>query len=172
MLNIALVPTVLLFLVEVIEMKYRGMDYLKPKKVIDIGQALLFWTLQILNRSGIADTAPFMPFINLALILASCLKLLYYMRIFEQYGFLIQMILFCLADLVPFIISFAVFNLIFIICFAVIGMEIDPEVDEAPFDSYIMKTALQAFRTTYGELAMPVYWHLLKLKDPNCPYVE
>ena len=89
MLNIALVPTVLLLFAEVIEMKYRGMDYLKPKKVIDIGQALLFWTLQILNRLGIADSAIFMRFINLALVVLSFMKLLYYMRIFEQYGFLI-----------------------------------------------------------------------------------
>ena len=81
------------------------------------------------------------------------------------------MILFCLADLGPFIISFVVFNFIFIICFTVIGMEIDPEVDEGPINSYFMKTALQAFRTTYGELGVPVYWHLLTLKDPDCPYV-
>ena len=81
------------------------------------------------------------------------------------------MILFCLADLGPFIISFVVFNFMFIICFTVIGMEIDPEVDEGPVNSYFMKTALQAFRTTYGELGMPVYWHLLTLKDPDCPYV-
>jgi len=89
MLNIALVPTVLLFFVEVIEMKYRGKDYIRWKKVIDIGQALLFWTLQILNRLGIADSAIFMRFINLALVVLSFMKLLYYMRIFEQYGFLI-----------------------------------------------------------------------------------
>ena len=89
MLNIALVPTVLLFFVEVIEMKYRGKDYIRGKKVIDIGQALLFWTLQILNRLGIADSAIFMRFINLALVVLSFMKLLYYMRIFEQYGFLI-----------------------------------------------------------------------------------
>ena len=85
------------------------------------------------------------------------------------------MILFCLADLGPFIISFVVFNFIFIICFTVVGMEIDPEVDEAPFDSYFLKTALQAFRTTYGELGVPVYWHLLDQKcnenGGNCEYV-
>lgn len=89
MLNIALVPTVLLFFVEVIEMKYRGKDYMRGKKVIDLGQAMLFWTLQILNRLGIADSAIFMRFINLALVVLSFFKLLYYLRIFEQYGFLI-----------------------------------------------------------------------------------
>lgn len=110
--------------------------------------------------------------LKLALVVSSVMKLMYYMRIFEEYGFLIQMIIFCIKDLTPFIISFAVFNLIFIICFTVIKMGIDPEVDEAPIKSYIMKTALQSFRTTYGELGVPIYWHLLKLKDPNCPYAK
>ena len=44
-LNIALIPTLLLFFVEVIEMKYRGFKYFNAKKSIDLGQAGLFWTL-------------------------------------------------------------------------------------------------------------------------------
>lgn len=95
-----------------------------------------------MSRIGIRDDTPFIPMLKLALVVTSVMKLMYYMRIFEEYGFLIQMIIFCIADLIPFIIFFAVFNFIFIICFTVIKMGIDPEVDEAPINSYIMKTAL------------------------------
>lgn len=44
-LNIALVPTLLLFFLEVIEMRYRGLKYFNGKKSIDLGQACLFWSL-------------------------------------------------------------------------------------------------------------------------------
>ena len=44
-LNVALIPTLTLFCVEIIEMKYRGFKYFNAKKSIDLGQALLFWTL-------------------------------------------------------------------------------------------------------------------------------
>lgn len=43
-------------------------------------------------------------------------------------------------------------------------MEIDPEVDEAQALSYFAKTFLQTFRTSIGELGMPVYKKLLKRK--------
>ena len=125
-----------------------------------------------MNRVGAEDKLPFIPMLKLALVIASFMKLMYYMRIFEDFGFLIQMIIFCMKDLVPFIIFFAIFNFIFIICFSVIKMGIDPEVDEAPFDSYFMKTALQAFRTTYGELGVPTYWHMLIPVDENCPKIK
>jgi hypothetical protein len=44
-LNVALIPTLTLFCVEIIEMKYRGFKYFNAKKSIDLGQAFLFWSL-------------------------------------------------------------------------------------------------------------------------------
>lgn len=41
------------------------------------------------------------------------------------------MIVLCVTDLIPFIISYIVFLVIFSICFVVLRMEIDPEVVEA-----------------------------------------
>jgi hypothetical protein len=41
-------------------------------------------------------------------------------------------------------------------------MEIDPEVDEAQELNYFAKTFLQTFRTSIGELGMPVYKKLVK----------
>lgn len=140
-LMIGMIPSTLLFMLELIEMKYRGYDYFIGKKLIDIMQALLYWTLQVMEKLGYG-TAEFIPEIRLLLIVTSFMKLLYFLRIFEEYGFLIQMICFCIADLVPFIIFFVVFNFIFIICFIIIKMQIDPEVNEAPIESFVMKTAL------------------------------
>ena len=64
------------------------------------------------------------------------MKLLFFVRIFEDYGFLVQMILLCVLDLIPFIISYIIFLFIFTICFVVLKMEIDEEVAGAEGLSY------------------------------------
>jgi hypothetical protein len=44
--------------------------------------------------------------------------------------------------LVPFIISYITFLLVFAVCYVVLEMEIDPGVDEAEGLSYFQKTVL------------------------------
>jgi hypothetical protein len=46
------------------------------------------------------------------------------------------MILLCVLDLIPFIISYFIFLIIFTVCFVVLKMEIDPEVAGAEGLSY------------------------------------
>ena len=77
-----------------------------------------------------------MPVAKLVLILLSFMKLLFFMRIYEEYGFLVQMILLCVLDLIPFITSYMIFLIVFTVCFVVLKMEIDPEVDEAQHMTY------------------------------------
>jgi len=53
------------------------------------------------------------------------------------------------------------------IFFVVLGMEIDPEVNEADRLSYYQKMLLQTFRTVIGELAMPQYGKILEAYEEN-----
>ena len=75
------------------------------------------------------------------------------------------MILLCVLDLIPFIVSYVIFLFIFTICFVVLKMEIDPEVADAEGMSYNQKMFLQVFRTAIGELGMPVYTEILAKDD-------
>jgi hypothetical protein len=84
----------------------------------------------------------YMPETKLVLIILSFMKLLFFVRIFEEYGFLVQMILLCVLDLIPFIVSYVLFLMIFTICFVVLKMEIDPEVADAQGMSYTQKMFL------------------------------
>jgi hypothetical protein len=93
------------------------------------------------------------------------MKVLFFVRIFENYGFLVQMIKFCIADLIPFIVCFITFLFVFSICFIVLNMEIDPEVSDAAGISFFQKTMLQTFRTSIGELGMPMYAKILDKED-------
>lgn len=52
------------------------------------------------------------------------------------------MIRLCVLDLIPFIISYVIFLLIFTICFVVLKMEIDPEVVDAQGLNYSQKMFL------------------------------
>ena len=67
----------------------------------------------------------------------------------------------CIVAVVPFAIYYIVFLMLFSTCFVILQMEIDPEVAEAEGLGYFQKTVLQTFRTSIGELGMPVYSKLL-----------
>ena len=101
--------------------------------IIDSIQFLVFISLQYFTFGIETDDNGqiFIPELKLLLIVMAFIKLLFFIRIFEEFGFLVQMIIFCVIDLIPFILSYALFLIIFSICYAVLEMEIDPEVDEA-----------------------------------------
>ena len=107
----------------------------------------------------------YMSELKLMIVLMAFMKILFFVRIFESYGFLVQMIKFCLVDLIPFIVCFVTFLFVFSICFIVLNMEIDPEVADAQGITFFQKTILQTFRTSIGELGMPVYEGVLAQKD-------
>ena len=90
------------------------------------------------------------------------MKLLFFIRIFEAYGFLVQMIIYCVIDLIPFIMSYMIFLVVFSLCFVVLEMEIDPDVAAIQGPNYFAKMFLQSFRNSIGELGMPVYTKILE----------
>lgn len=57
------------------------------------------------------------------------LKLMFFLRIFEEYGFLVQMVCICIRDLVPFMMTYFFFLHLFSLCYYVLHMEIDDDLD-------------------------------------------
>ena len=109
-----------------------------------------------------SDDGLLIPELKLLLVILSFFKLLFFIRLYEHYGFLVQMIIFCVVDLIPFIWSYLSFLYIFSICYVVLNMEIDPEVQDAQGLNYFAKMLLQTFRTSIGELSMPMYTKILE----------
>lgn len=62
----------------------------------------------------------YFPELKLVNILLSFIKLLFFIRIFETFGFLIQMVIFVLIDLIPFFFTYLIFLNFFAICFVVL----------------------------------------------------
>ena len=84
-----------------------------------------------MTRGEQNDSGPFIPELKLTLIIMSFAKLLFFIRIFEKYGFLIQLISACVIDLIPFLIAYWTFLVVFSICYISLNMEVDADVNEA-----------------------------------------
>ena len=95
--------------------------------------------------------------LKLCIVVLGFFKIMFFIRIFEEYGFFVQMIKLCLADLTPFMVCYFAFMYMFVICFSILDMEIDDEVAGAKGLSYEEYVFLQVYRTSIGELAMPGY---------------
>ena len=75
--------------------------------LIDFLQFFSFCSMQYFTKFN--DQVAFLPELKLALLLLAFMKLMFFVRIFEKYGFLVQMIVYCVIDLVPFILSHLIF---------------------------------------------------------------
>ena len=91
MLKIACVPAGILFFIEIVQMKEQGLKYIGGWNIIDFVQFFVFIALQYFTY-GKDDTGVFIPELKLLLVVVAFVKLLFFVRIFEKYGFLVQMI--------------------------------------------------------------------------------
>lgn len=64
-------------------------------------------------------------FMLLAIVITAFMKLLYFFKIFEEFGSLIQLVLRCVQDIGGFSGFFVAFVLFFSILFNIVGMEFD-----------------------------------------------
>lgn len=84
------------------------------------------------------------------IVTLSFIKLLSYIRIYDDFGFLISMIMFCIKDLMPFLVSFVIFLLVFTVCFIVLNVSQDADVANELYVGYFQKMFLAIFRTSIG----------------------
>jgi hypothetical protein len=169
MLKIALVPALLLFLIEVIQMKDQGYAYFNAGwNNCDFAQFIVFMWMFIFNQLQIEDSFVIMPELRITLVILSLIKLLFFLRVFEEYGFLVQIILVCCIDLIPFITFYIVFLVLFSLIFSVLKMEIDFENNQQSHIGYFEKMLLETFRSSIGEVGLPKYDALLQEPSSFC----
>lgn len=104
--------------------------------------------------------------LKLMLVTLAMIKLLFFVRIYDEFGILVSMIQFCIMDLVPFMTTYMLFLMIFTMMFTVLETEPDEETagieNVPPFIVMILVT----FRNAIGEVGLPTY-EVLALKDPT-----
>lgn len=131
LLHICQVPQVILFAIEMVQMRSQGLDYLAGWNLTDFMQFVVFQTLFVLKLMNYGDHEGIMPELQLLLIILSFFKMFFFIRIYKDMGFLVQMLHVCIIDLQPFVAIYISFWLMFSIGFLVLQIEIDPEVSDA-----------------------------------------
>ena len=144
MLLVSVPAAYIIFAINCVHLKNKGASkYFKSGGVTDFVQFIAFNGLCIVKFTGMEEGVIFIPELKVLIMTTGFIKLLFFIRIFESYGFLVQMIFYCISDLIPFIIAWLTFLIIFSICFIVLKMEIDEEVDgNAQGMNYFGKTLL------------------------------
>lgn len=116
-----------------------------------------------MRLAGADKTVLYFPELKLVNILLSFMKLLFLIRIIDTFGFLIQMLIFVLNDLTPFILTYIIFLNFFSVCFIVLDCDIDGEIqNQVPVLSHYEQMLLQVYRTALGELSMPAFSRIMK----------
>jgi len=163
MFKIASFPATILLIVEMIQIKWQGIEYFYGWNMIDFLQLVVFGILFILRFEGLDHQMLYFAQFKLLNIILAIFKLMFFIRIFEAYGFLGQMVVYCVQDLIPFLVCYMTFLLVFAICYTVLQLDIDPEVAEnAPILNKFQQLLLETFRNAIGELALPMYSSILE----------
>ena len=96
--------------------------------------------------------------ITIAHLMTLILKFMQYVRIFEKFSFLIEMIIEVNLDLGPFLILFFIFNALFTLIIDIMGARV-PD-DDGNYNNYsglpsFIKEFIHTFRLSIGDLIIP-----------------
>ena len=84
------------------------------------------------------------------------------MRVYEEFGFFIDMFIRCLEDLTTFIISFIAFLCFFTLCYIQLNVEMMQDTGHDQGTGYLEDMFFGTYRCAIQELSMPEYKDLTK----------
>lgn len=96
-----------------------------------------------------------MVILKTLLICLALNKIMYFLRIFDEYGFLVKMIGLTFSDMIPFTIFFFINVVFFMMLAQVLRLGVDTEA--YPEVNKIFAALIVAFRTSIGDLGEPDY---------------
>ena len=89
MLKLAIPPAMIFSLIELIQLGNQGFSYFYGWNLVDFSLLVVFSVLQYYGSINKDHSMVYMPETKMLLILLAFLKLLFFVRIFEEYGFLV-----------------------------------------------------------------------------------
>ena len=96
-----------------------------------------------------------MILLDMTVFVLSFLKMIYFLRIYEEFGHLIQMLTNCIKD----ISVFLVFLITWILVYAMMLDMMDANFDDGDYPDLntIAITLLQMYRNSIGDISAPLY---------------
>lgn len=162
------------FGIELIQMRKQGLkSYMRGWNLVDLSGFISFLVLMTVQFYYPRDTKEnvFQILLILFLVLQVFMKLLFFMKIFSDYGFLVQMIGLSILDMGPFMAFFT----LWVVFFAIENRVLMLEFDESEYDGLnkFMQMLILAFRNSIGDLQSPQYerWlnYIKEHRDPENP---
>ena len=95
------------------------------------------------------------------------MKVMFFVRVFEQYGFLTTMVGKTIVDAVPFMIFFFMFVLFFSTVVMILELDIDPLDKSYPGMLDGIRITVQTYRNSIGDITTPNYSKWLTLEQQN-----
>lgn len=120
------------------------------------------YVVQEEKSSEIANTV-----LDLAVFVLSFLKLMYFLRIFENFGHLIQMLQNCLIDISVFMVFLLSWILVYTLALDILNSSFD-DGDYSNLNAFLA-SLIQMYRNSIGDIAAPLYARWTKLAEEGTP---
>lgn len=101
-------------------------------------------------------------FVKFSVFIMSFVKCLHLISVYEEYGFLIKMMILCIYDLIPFILSYIFFAIYFAMLYASMGIEIESDLHSSKDLGYFSQIFLSVWRNSVGKLGFVRYGQLME----------
>lgn len=160
---------------EIIQIKEQKMEYFKDiYNLVDSSQFVFFILLYISKMvTQFQSNSIFEIFLESFIIVQAFYKIIYYVRIYDSFLFLITMVSKIFKDIIPFVIFIFVALMGFCKIFQVLQMGInDPEHEMAQIKSPMMKLMFQTYQATQGRKVAPVLNDQMNDRLADSPGVE
>ena len=173
LLRICIFPIGLLLLIELIQIKIQKFGYFKDWNITDLLHIVFFLVYVFQERlNDQATTAieteydnftAYLPELKLFILFLSMIRMMSLIRIYEDFGFLVQMIIECVKELIPFLTVFILILILFTLSQIVINMNphADSLVAGAQGLTFSEKMFLGTFLISVGNLTRISYEPLL-----------
>lgn len=131
---------------------------------IDLTMTITFFTilgLRINNNFLPGSETPtdslyiFKSILNALMLISIYTKLLFFLRMYEQYGKMIQLLWQCILDLRPFLLFFV--TLIILVSLVLIVNQVTYDSQDYPYLPNFWIVFLQTYRNSIGDLSPPDY---------------
>lgn len=150
------------FVIEITQIMHQKMAYFSSFwNIFDFMQFFLY-TKFMMDFFEMLDTEfEYIGFnlkiMQLSIIICGFIKILYFIRIFEQFGFLVQMVAKTCIKVVPFMFFFTLWVLFFTFCYKTMDVVVKGKDEEYPFVNNFMVLIIQVYRNSIGDIATPGY---------------
>ena len=99
------------------------------------------------------------------IVICGFFKVLFFIRIYADYGFLVQMVGMTIVQVIPFTLFFIMWITFFTVCYQTLKVEISSADEDYPNVFSFMQYFLMTYRNSIGDISAPGYSNWMKKSD-------